>query len=140
MTQRDYSNRTLCGCGAIIAANSMREVSVPLKSLLASVCILLIASALSLSGYAQGPIPPGIRQQETDERQRKLEEDLAKRANEQRQANIKKDTEKLFKLAGELKQYVDKTNEGILSIEVVKKAEEIEKLAHSVKEKMRTGY
>lgn len=112
----------------------------PLRPLLVSICVLLIASASSLPGYAQGPVPPGVRTQETDERRRKLEEDLAKRANEQRQANLKKDTEKLFKLAGELKQYVDKTNEGILSIEVVKKAEEIEKLAHSVKEKMRSGY
>jgi len=32
---------------------------------------------------------------------------------------------------------VDKTNENTLSVEVIKKAEEIEKLAHSVKEKMK---
>jgi hypothetical protein len=32
---------------------------------------------------------------------------------------------------------VDKTNENVLSFEVVKKAEEIEKLAHSVREKMK---
>jgi hypothetical protein len=32
---------------------------------------------------------------------------------------------------------VDKSNENLLSLEVVRKAEEIEKLAHRVKEKMK---
>jgi hypothetical protein len=36
-----------------------------------------------------------------------------------------------------LKNYVDKTNENVLSLDVLKKADEIEKLAHSVKMKMR---
>jgi hypothetical protein len=62
---------------------------------------------------------------------------MAKKANEQRQAEIRRDSEQLLKLATELKQYVDKSNENILSVEVVRKAEEIEKLAHSVKEKMK---
>jgi hypothetical protein len=37
-----------------------------------------------------------------------------------------------------LKEYVDKSNENILSMDVIKKADEIEKFAHSVKEKMKT--
>jgi len=66
-----------------------------------------------------------------------MEKEMAKKANQQRQAELKHDTERLLKLATELKMYVDKTNENLLSIEVVNKAEEIEKLAHSVREKMR---
>ena len=62
---------------------------------------------------------------------------MAKKANQERQADLKRDTDKLFKLANELKEYVDKTNENMLSVDVVKKAEEIEKLAHSVKDKMK---
>jgi hypothetical protein len=62
---------------------------------------------------------------------------LAKKRNVARQQDIKKDTDKLLELATELKQYVDKTNEDILSMDVLKKAEEIEKLAHSVREKMK---
>jgi len=62
---------------------------------------------------------------------------MEKRANEQRQADLKRDTEKLLKLSTELKDYVDKSNENVLSLDVLKKAEEIEKLAHSVKVKMR---
>ena len=63
-----------------------------------------------------------------------------RRPTRQRQADLKRDTEKLLKLATELKESVDKTNESTLSVDVVKKAEEIEKLAHSVKDKMKAAY
>jgi hypothetical protein len=69
-----------------------------------------------------------------------MEKEMAKRANLERQADIKRDTEKLLKLATELKESVDKTTESTLSLDVVKRAEEIEKLAHSVKEKMKGPY
>lgn len=72
-----------------------------------------------------------------DEQREQIEKDMAKKANKQRQAEIRRDSERLLKLATELKQYVDKSNENILSLEVVRKAEEIERLAHSVKEKMK---
>jgi len=62
---------------------------------------------------------------------------MAKRANLARHAMLKQDTDKLLKLANELKEYVDKSNENVLSVDVVRKAEEIEKLAHSVKDKMK---
>ena len=66
-----------------------------------------------------------------------MEKEMAKKANQERQADLRRDTEKLLKLATELKQYVDKTIENVLSLNVLKKAEEIEKLAHSVKDKMK---
>jgi murein tripeptide amidase MpaA len=69
-----------------------------------------------------------------------MEREMAKKANLERQADLKRDTEKLLKLAKELKEYVDKTNESTLSVDVVKKAEEIEKLAHRVKDKMKGSY
>jgi hypothetical protein len=72
-----------------------------------------------------------------DENRDRLARDMAKKANLERQAALKADTDKLVKLAGELKQYVDKSNENVLSVDVLKKAEEIEKLAHSVKDKMK---
>jgi hypothetical protein len=82
-------------------------------------------------------VPPNEAAPAEDEARSKLERDMAKKANQERQAALKKDTEKLLKLATELKDYVDKTNENMLSMDVVKKAEEIEKLAHSVKDKMK---
>ena len=73
-------------------------------------------------------------EQEWEAQQKRAAE---KSLNEKRQKDLKTDTDKLLQLATELKQYVDKTNEHTLSVEVIKKAEEIEKLAHTVKEKMK---
>jgi hypothetical protein len=70
----------------------------------------------------------------------KMERDMAKKANQARQADLKRDTEKLLKLATELKESVDKTTESTLSLDVIKKTEEIEKLARSVKDKMKAAY
>ena len=58
----------------------------------------------------------------------------------ERQVALRQDTEKLLSLAAELKQNVDRTSPNILSMDVIKKAQEIEKLAKSVKDKMRAAY
>jgi hypothetical protein len=50
------------------------------------------------------------------------------------------DTEKLVALTAELKQHVDKTGANILSMDVIKKAQEIQKLAKSVQDKMKNAY
>jgi L-fucose isomerase-like protein len=68
-----------------------------------------------------------------------MAERRAREANKQRQEEIRSDTQKLFQLATELKAAVEKSNENMLSLEVVKKADEVEKLAKKVKEKMREG-
>jgi hypothetical protein len=73
-----------------------------------------------------------------DQAREKMLKDMEKRRNEDRQKQIKRDSEKLLQLATELKDYVDRSNENILSMDVIKKAEEIEKYAHSVKEKMKS--
>lgn len=83
------------------------------------------------------PQLPGQAPSPQDEERIRLEKDIAKKASQERQAQLKRDTDKLLSLAAELKQYVDKSNENTLSLDVIKKAEEIEKLAHSVKEKMK---
>ena len=80
---------------------------------------------------------PQQRGQEQDEELSTIQKENARKANEQRQLEIRRDTDKLLQLTNELKQYVDKTNENILSVEVIRKAEEIERLAKSVKIKMR---
>jgi hypothetical protein len=67
----------------------------------------------------------------------KLAEQQARTRNGDRQKKIKTDTDRLLALATDLKEQVDKTDKNILSIDVIKKAEEIEKLAKSVKERMK---
>src|SRR5271156_4830541 len=51
------------------------------------------------------------------------------------QAQLAADSQKLLKLSQELKDEVAKTNKDTLSIAVIKKADEIEKLAKSLKER-----
>jgi hypothetical protein len=70
---------------------------------------------------------------------RQMEEQQAIKRNSLRQQQIVDDTAKLLSLAQQLKEAVDKSTKNTLSLGVVKKAEEIEKLAKTVKEKMREG-
>ncbi len=72
-----------------------------------------------------------------NEAERKMEREQEKKLNEERQVELKRDTDKLLQLATQLKAAVDKSNENTLSLDVIKKAGEIEKLAKSVREKMR---
>jgi sugar-specific transcriptional regulator TrmB len=59
----------------------------------------------------------------------------AKAILEKNQKDIKKDVEKLYELASQLKEEVEKTDAtAVLSMAMVKKAEEIEKLAKQVKD------
>jgi hypothetical protein len=106
--------------------------------------LFLLASGGS-AAIAQTPVQLPDASQAGSQRQRENESpwtleqkrEIAKKQNEAREQDIKKDTDKLLELATELKQYVDKTNENIISLDVIKKAEQIEKLAKSVKEKMK---
>lgn len=105
--------------------------------------LVFFASSLGLAQHAshsQGfppPPSPASPPAPDDAARAQMEKETAKAANKQRQEQIKTDTDALLKLATELKQYVDKSNENTLSLDVIKKAEEIEKLAHNVKEKMK---
>lgn len=58
-------------------------------------------------------------------------------ANLERKKQISDDTARLLELAQQLKTEVDKTSKDTLSVNVIRKAESIEKLAKGVKEKMK---
>lgn len=106
----------------------------PLRVWLVGACLLFLPGARAL---AQRPPLPTPTPSENDEERERTEKQMAKKANLQRHRELKRDTDQLLKLATELKESVDKSNENMLSLDVIKKAEEIEKLAHSVKEKMK---
>jgi hypothetical protein len=80
-----------------------------------------------------GPQPGPTTLPGTRDQMKKMQREL----NVQRQKQLKEDTAKLLQLATELKDAVDKTNEHVLSLDVVKKADEIERLAKHVKTSMR---
>jgi len=84
----------------------------------------------------QPPLSPGISEPDGP-LGTQLERDQAKMRNLDRQKQLVADTERLLNLANELKADVDKSNKDTLSLDVIKKADEIEKLAHTVKEKMK---
>jgi nitric oxide reductase activation protein len=67
----------------------------------------------------------------------KLEHDQAKLRNADRQKQLVADTQKLVSLANELQSDVQKSSKDTLSMDVIRKADEIEKLAKSVRDKMK---
>ncbi len=62
---------------------------------------------------------------------------MKKAQAKQRYQEIRRDTDHLLALATQLKHEVDAAGQETLSLGVIKKAEEIEKLAKSVKNKMK---
>ncbi len=100
----------------------------------------------SLPAFAQKAtpgLPPSPKTDVTqpmdgeDEAHARITEEMAKKAAKERVAALKHDTDRLLKLSAELKESMDKSNENVLSLDVIKKADEIEKLARSVKERMK---
>jgi len=98
---------------------------------------ILLAGVLALA-LRSVPVAAYALQNRTD---RDIEQEMRdrqyKELNQKRQQDIRNETEKLLQLATELKQAVDKSNENLLSLDVVRKADEVEKLAKKVKEKMK---
>ncbi len=66
-----------------------------------------------------------------------LREKQERARNEDRQKRLKADTEKLLTLATQLHDDVAKTDKNVLSLDVIRRSEEIEKLARGIKERMR---
>ena len=98
--------------------------------------------AVSAAQIQQPALPPlqppfGNPTEPNDPMERQREEKLQKARNADRQKQLVQDTDKLLALAKELKEEVGKSNADTLSVDVVKKAGEIEKLAKSVKDRMR---
>jgi len=69
-----------------------------------------------------------------------LQQELTTRVIADRQSQLRLDTERLVALTAELKQHVDKAGANVLSMDVIKKAQEIQKVAKSVQDKMRNAY
>jgi hypothetical protein len=124
-----------------VAMRESRGVVMQKKPLIWS--LLVLCFALPSRAQNQTPLPQILiidnnatpPDKETRER---MAHDQAKKAAEERQAVLKTDADKLLKLAEELKRSVDQSNKSELSLEAIKKAQEIEKLAHSLKHTMKS--
>jgi hypothetical protein len=98
--------------------------------------------AVSAAQSQQPALPPlqppfGNPAEPNDPMEHQRLEKMEKARNADRQKQLVQDTDKLLALAKELKEEVGKSNADTLSIDVVKKASEIEKLAKNVKDRMR---
>jgi hypothetical protein len=83
--------------------------------------------------------PPVFNNGPADPNQAHMLHAMAKQREALRQKQIVEDTNHLLDLAKQLKDAVDKSSRDQLSLNVVNTAAEIEKLAKSVKQKMRDG-
>jgi hypothetical protein len=96
--------------------------------------LILFAHRLRAQGRPAPPPAPQSPQQEGSPPDPSNAKSATKAILEANEKDIKKNVEKLYNLASELKAEVDKTDSvQVLSLGMVKKAEEIEKLAKEIK-------
>src|SRR5882757_8044378 len=103
--------------------------------------LLIIACPLGVSGWQTQHTEP-LSNPAADANRRVVVDDSAEvRQAEllrvQRQKQLISDSDKLLKLATDLKQQIDNTPAETLSADSVKKAAEIEKLAHSLRQRLK---
>jgi len=93
--------------------------------------LLAFVARLTAQSGSKPPTPFDQKNKEEEENSPKID---PKKILEENQKNIRKNIEKLYKLAGELKAEVDKTDAvQVLSMGMLKKAEEIERLAKEIR-------
>jgi hypothetical protein len=109
-----------------------------LKMAMIGVVLVTVNSVRTTSGQILplsplwGNQPPNMSQPDIERRMEQRKMFMA-----DRQKRLVADTDKLLALSTALKEQVDESDKNILSLDMVKKAEEIEKLAHSVKERIK---
>ena len=110
-------------------------------------CLLVVAT---LKGAAQNPpgfnadksihdpvlTSPSYANAQMQIRDQQTRQQSFEAANAERKKQIADNSARLLKLATDLKAEVDKTTKDTLSLNVIRKADEIERLAHNVKGKM----
>ena len=110
---------------------------------IAIVALTLIAvSSVSTSGgqmpgTEQGQPPDPNRQAREDPREVQLQKQQEQMLMAARQKRLIADTAKLASLAADLKTQVDNSSTTTLPADLIKKANDIEKLAHDVKQRLK---
>jgi hypothetical protein len=137
--------------GSELRGSGKRAIAMNLSWLCVRACVFAGAFLVAASAHGQ-EAPPGSpdrpiilpeanRPFDANQRMAMQEQQQKKvnfeTANAERKKQLGDDSARLLKLANELKAEVDKTDKDTLSISVIRKADEIERLAHIVKEKMK---
>jgi hypothetical protein len=144
-----------CNSGRIAGRETLRGLGVAMRILgvaaIGLVLTMMVPARLSggqvpitpMGGQGQRPMPGmpktgiGTSEDDPDPLAAHRAAVQAKMQSDDRQKRLVADTDKLLALATDLKEQVDKTTKDTMSVDVIKKADEIEKLAHSVKERMK---
>ncbi len=105
------------------------------------ITLVLLGTPVALTAQSADTQQPSASQVGQPPQQETIPKDVADRMAKERLKDrydsLKRDSEKLLELATELKQYVDKSGENVMSLEVIRKCNEIEKLSKSVRTKMK---
>ena len=109
------------------------------RSFLILLCVASAGFVRFQASLAQAPVPsplPGSRRDQGDRDEPGTPPAATtKSVLEQRQKDMKKDVDRLYQLASDLKAEVDKTDAtAVLSLAMLKKTEEIEKLAKQIRD------
>ncbi len=99
---------------------------------LACIAVALVCPCVAVAQAPATPMIPG-----SSPVAQRMEAERQKMAADQRQQKLQGDADRLLQLAQQLKVSVDQTNKNTLSLQVVREAETIEKLARQVKDGMR---
>lgn len=86
------------------------------------------------------PSPPDMRNHAPEQPSavdEQMEEARQKKLKEMRKEQMKRDTERLAALSNEVKDFVAKSDGNILSLDEIKKMDEIQKLARNIEQKMK---
>jgi hypothetical protein len=122
-----------------MAAPQSSEVSMSGSRRRALFAILTALGAVFLGRTsAQNPVPgpPKLPRDDKTSEPSEPPASSTKSLLEQNQKEIKKEIEKLYELATQLKDEIEKTDSSaVLSVALVKKAEEVEKLARQIKDR-----
>lgn len=109
--------------------------------------VALVCAVLAITEIASTQeirLPPTITRQGMESVSVRIGDDVQRQqalaAAAQRQIEIRRDTDKMLQLTQELKEYLAKTEHGVMSIDAIKKAEQIEKLAKNVKSKIKQSF
>jgi hypothetical protein len=129
--------------------NRFSPLWLPRTGWMRSVAMLLAMAAFAGAALLVGQFPPArtVRpvdpndqvdmQNQQGELDKEAQEKSRTALNAERRKHIADESAALLQLATELKAEVDKTDKDTLSLNVIRKAETIEKLAHAVKENMK---
>lgn len=87
--------------------------------------------------YVPGAVNRMPDANDRDKMQRQNDEARIEAANAERKRRISVDSDKLLKMATDLKDELDKTNQDTLSVETIHKIDAIQKLAKDMKDRLR---